>query len=205
MGEVQSSMGRIPGTRRPCPWRTTRRVGRYSRQAPSRRGRGPVARVEATGLEPVTPCLQSRCAASCATPPGPGDDRAVDHVTGSVTSAHRACSARSDCTLRHATAPAAATSTRTTSFFTTASRRAPREGGGPGRSPPIGQPSAASAGGRHARTVGRCLSWAPSCTSRHLDGSSFPGPGSRITSPSNPGRCPGSSSSPRRPVSARRP
>ena len=26
--------------------------------------------VEATGLEPVTPCLQSRCAASCATPPG---------------------------------------------------------------------------------------------------------------------------------------
>jgi site-specific DNA recombinase len=27
--------------------------------------------VEATGLEPVTPCLQSRCAASCATPPAP--------------------------------------------------------------------------------------------------------------------------------------
>ena len=40
------------------------------------------------------------------------------HFTGSVTSAHRACSARSDSRLRHTTKPAAATSARTNSFFT---------------------------------------------------------------------------------------
>src|SRR4029079_14746979 len=93
------------------------------REASSRAGKRPLSRVEARGLEPLTPCLQSRCAASCATPPGcPVVDRAPAHLTGSVTSAHRACSARSDCILRHTAAPAAAWTTRTNSFFTTASR-----------------------------------------------------------------------------------
>ena len=46
--------------------------------------KGPLTWVETTGLEPVTPCLQSRCAASCATPPGirgPAADHAAVPVT----------------------------------------------------------------------------------------------------------------------------
>jgi hypothetical protein len=42
----------------------------FRERGPSPRcGKEPLTWVEAKGLEPSTPCLQSRCAASCATPP----------------------------------------------------------------------------------------------------------------------------------------
>ena len=52
--------------------------------------------VEPRGLEPLTPCLQSRCATNCAKAPrvrsGAGGERASGLVDVSVASAQRACS-----------------------------------------------------------------------------------------------------------------
>src|SRR3954468_4931728 len=71
-------------------------------------------------------------------PGGPGVRRGPrsphGHLTGSVTSAQRACSARSDSTLRQTAKPAAARSTRAKSFFTTSSNSARTSGGGSHRS-----------------------------------------------------------------------
>src|SRR5690348_16227659 len=72
--------------------------------------------VEPAGLEPATPCLQSRCATNCAKAPRGG--AVQDRLTESVASAQRAWSARlSSIRLRATRAPAAARARRRT-FFT---------------------------------------------------------------------------------------
>src|SRR5690606_34352879 len=79
--------------------------------------------VEPGGLEPPTPCLQSRCATNCAMAPGDaawgrsGVRRA--HSKVSVTSAQRSRSALSSVYLRHSRYPAPAARSRTRSFFMT--------------------------------------------------------------------------------------
>ena len=83
--------------------------------------------VEPRGLEPLTPCLQSRCATSCAKAPREGWSQL--RLTASVASAQRACSALLSSSFFFAiTAPAAARAIRR-SFFTpeTVARGTPEE------------------------------------------------------------------------------
>ena len=75
--------------------------------------------VETRGLEPLTPCLQSRCATNCATSPsGLSPDLTPVQRTESVASAHRSCSAWSACILRQTAKTPAPASTAAMSFFT---------------------------------------------------------------------------------------
>jgi hypothetical protein len=89
----------------PTCHRTTLRFPR--RRGPSRDAEEALRPVvEPRGLEPLTPCLQSRCATNCAMAPGDHPWRVVRrdgaYSTVSVISAHRSRSARSSLTLRHA-------------------------------------------------------------------------------------------------------
>ena len=75
--------------------------------------------VEPRGLEPLTPCLQSRCATNCAKAPVRDERAGVGQLlTGSVASAHRACSALDSSSLRLATKTPPTASRISTIFFT---------------------------------------------------------------------------------------
>src|SRR5699024_2312048 len=77
--------------------------------------------VEPTGLEPVTPCLQSRCATNCAM--APGVEQSVYSGSGSVTWCQVPRTAWSAATFRQTNTPAATTARRATTCFTTSSLR----------------------------------------------------------------------------------
>src|SRR3954454_5528551 len=74
------------------------------------------------GLEPTTPCLQSRCATNCATPPGAAAaiswPAGVGPQTLSVASAQRSCSALSASSLRQTTKAPTPARVTARSFFT---------------------------------------------------------------------------------------
>ncbi len=74
--------------------------------------------VEPRGLEPLTPCLQSRCATNCAKAPREGRAAGQRLVTASVASAQLACSARPSSIFFFAASAPAAARRMTTSFFT---------------------------------------------------------------------------------------
>ena len=74
--------------------------------------------VEPRGLEPLTPCLQSRCATNCAMAPHARGVRCVpDYLNVSVTSDQRSRSALSSVYLRQTAYPIPATASVNNSFF----------------------------------------------------------------------------------------
>ena len=108
----------------PSPCDSPRKVGWYGRPGRYQSEKATLTcgnMVEPTGLEPVTPCLQSRCATNCAKAPcggaGAAPGRQLAESSSAVAAAHSFWSAASCCNLLRTNTAPAAVAIRRRNFF----------------------------------------------------------------------------------------